>query len=109
MSRICTALDEDQPCTCRAMPGQQFCSGHHPRPFDYRRCAYFNRFGRQCAAIAIRGQDHCFTHSPRNHRAYRPAMPLIPRTQRQKAYARRHGFSDMPQPQTGFPEPPPME
>jgi hypothetical protein len=104
MSRICVAVDEGQSCTLRALPGQQFCSGHHPRAFEYRRCAYFTRLGRQCASLALRGQDHCFTHSPRNHRARRPAMPIIPRTQRQKAYARRHAFMYMPQPKTELPE-----
>jgi hypothetical protein len=36
-------------------------------------------------------------------------MPLVPRTQRQKAYARSRIFSYMPHPQTGFPQPTPME
>lgn len=109
MPRFCTGIDNGLRCTYRAMPGQLFCYGHHPHPYEATRCAYFNRFGEHCRSLAMRGQDHCFTHSPRNHRARRPAMPLVPRTQRQKAYARSRIFSYMPHPQTGFPQPTPME
>ncbi|HEX4309073.1 MAG TPA: hypothetical protein VHZ25_03540 [Acidobacteriaceae bacterium] len=104
MPRFCTGVYDGHPCTYRAMPGRLFCCGHDPHAFDYQRCAYFNRLGEPCRSLAMRGQDHCFTHSPRNHRARRPAMPLIPRTQRQKAYAKRRIFTYLPHPKTGVPE-----
>lgn len=105
MSRFCTATDigptgQPEPCPARALPGQSFCYSHHPNPTAYPRCEFFNRLGCQCGAIAIRGHNHCFTHSPRNHRATQPAIPLIPRTRRQKAAARRILLSHMPQLET---------
>ncbi|HKO10698.1 MAG TPA: hypothetical protein VJV22_01925, partial [Acidobacteriaceae bacterium] len=68
----------------RALPGTQFCAGHSP-DWDYRPCLYFNRRGRPCRGSALRGQDHCFSHSKRNRRATRPPIPLVPRTRRRKA------------------------
>jgi hypothetical protein len=97
MPRFCTALNEGQPCTFRALPGQLFCYGHHPNPIEPRQCAYFNRKGQRCRSITLRGQDCCFTHSPRNRRATSPAIPLVPRTRRQKAQARWLIFSNLPQ------------
>lgn len=87
MSRFCTALLEDgQPCSCRALPGRNFCLGHLPdTSYVFRRCQYFSRKGQPCRGVPIRGQDHCFTHSPRNRRAERPPIPLRPRTQRNKS------------------------
>ena len=89
MSRFCTAQDEGQPCSRRALPGQSFCYGHHPKPFAPRRCEYFNLRGERCGSLTLRGQDHCFTHSPRNHRLARPAVPLIPRTRTARTRTRR--------------------
>ncbi len=106
MPRLCTAIHDGQPCTYRARPGQLFCAGHNPRTFVTRPCHYFNRRGRPCANTAILGHDHCFTHSPRNRRAKRPSVPLVPRTRRQRAQAKSFGFRQMPQPPTTVPEVP---
>ena len=111
MSRFCTAQDEGQPCGRRALPGQSFCYGHHPKPFAPRRCEYFNLRGERCGSLTLRGQDHCFTHSPRNHRLARPAVPLIPRTRtrRSKAGLASFLFNNMPASPTGLPQPLPHE
>lgn len=87
MPRYCTALLEDgQRCDYRALPGKQFCCGHLPdTSYLYRPCAYFNRRGQPCGGCAMRGQDHCFTHSKRTRRATRKPISLVPRTRRRKA------------------------
>lgn len=97
MPRFCTALENGWPCPCRALPGRPFCCGHNPLPSPSRRCVYFTRDGRHCASLAILGQDHCFTHSPRNRRARRPAIPIIPRTRRQRAQAKWFLLNNMPE------------
>jgi len=97
MPRFCTALDQNRPCPCRALPGQLFCYAHHPHPVIPRQCEYLNRKGHRCRSLALRGQDHCFTHSPRNRRAAHPPIPIVPRTRRQKAQARWLIFSNLPQ------------
>ena len=100
MSRFCTALDQGQRCVCRALPGKDLCYGHHLAllgpPTPIRRCAYFSLRGEPCRASAMRGQDHCFVHSPRNQRRKLPATPLQPRTRRQRAYIKALIFSRMP-------------
>ncbi len=95
MPRSCIALHEGQRCGARARPGQDFCFQHHPHPFVARQCEYFNRLGERCRCTVIRGQNHCFTHSPRNRHATRPAIPIVPRTRRQKAQARLFIFSNL--------------
>ncbi len=104
MPRFCTALDAGQPCSCRALPGQAFCCGHHPQPVVYRQCEYLNRSSQRCRSLSLRGQDHCFTHSPRNRRALRPAIPIVPRTRRQKAQAKWLLFNGLPQSKRALPE-----
>ena len=104
MPRFCTAIRQGQLCTSRARPGQLFCAGHHPHTFDPRPCLYYNERGQRCRAIALLGQDHCFAHSPRNRRAKRPAIPLIPRTRRQKEQAKWLVFFNLPHTQTGLPQ-----
>ena len=96
MPRFCTALDEGQPCTYRALSGQRFCCGHQPQGLANHQCEYFNRRGERCRALTMRGQDHCFSHSPRNRRAKSPAVPINPRTRCQKARRNRLIFSNMP-------------
>lgn len=90
MPRVCTArLDDGRRCDYRALPYGNFCSVHLPEgDIVFRPCRYFNRFGHPCQARAIRGQDHCFSHSPRNRRAKDEAIPLAPRTRRQKDRAK---------------------
>jgi hypothetical protein len=83
MPRYCTAIDpgpngQPERCTCRAQPGQRFCCGHNPNPTAYGECQYFNRRGERCRAITLRGQDHCFTHSPRNRARTTPPSPSNP-------------------------------
>ncbi len=97
MPRFCTALHQGRPCTFRALPGQLFCYGHHPDPVESRRCEFFNRNGQRCRSTTLRGQNCCFTHSPRNRRAKQPAIPLTPRTRRQKAQAKWLIFINLPQ------------
>jgi hypothetical protein len=87
MPSLCTALHNGRPCSRRALAGQDYCWGHRPRARAYSQCAYFTRWGQRCRCDAMRGQDHCFTHSPRNRRARQPAIPIVPRTRRQKAAA----------------------
>ena len=72
MPRFCTAVDDGQRCTYRALPGQRFCCGHHPNPVEPRLCEYLNIRGARCSSLAMRGQDHCFAHSPRNRRRQSP-------------------------------------
>jgi len=105
MPRFCTAPYEGGRCSTRALPSQAFCAGHHPTWALPPDCRYFNRRGQQCRALALRGQDHCFTHSPRNRRVRRPAIPLVPRTRRQKAQARWFVLSILPQCSTSHPQP----
>jgi hypothetical protein len=102
MPRFCTALEEGQPCATRALPGQRFCYGHHPKPPAVHQCEYFNQNGQRCRCSTLRGQSHCFSHSPRNRRANRPATPIIPRTRSQKARARWLIFKNLPQWQMGL-------
>jgi hypothetical protein len=102
MPRFCTALHQGQPCTRRALPGQPFCYGHHPSPGETRQCEYFSRKGQQCRSTTLRGQNHCFTHSPRNRRAKQPAIPIQPRTRRQKAQVKWLIFINMPQSKTAL-------
>jgi hypothetical protein len=97
MPRFCTALHQGRPCTFRALPGQLFCYGHHPNPADSRQCEFFNRKGHRCRSTTLRGQNCCFTHSPRNRRATHPPTPLAPRTRRQKAQAKWLIFINLPQ------------
>ena len=97
MPRFCTAIHNGCPCPYRARPGVAFCWAHSPQPWLYRQCAFFTRSGRRCRSAAMRGHDHCFTHSPRNRRARQPAIPVLPRTRRQTAQARPCAFSDLPQ------------
>ena len=96
MPRFCTALDHGQPCTTRALPGQAFCYGHHPRRRAWTQCAFFNRKGDRCGCFTMRGQDHCFTHSPRNGRVRHKPIPIVPRTRRQKIEAKWLIFSNLP-------------
>jgi hypothetical protein len=96
MPRFCTAIVDGQRCPGRTRPGHAFCMSHSEDADVFRRCQYFNRHGQQCRATPIRGQDHCFTHSRRNHRAKLPAIPIIPRTRRQKALAKWFCFNAMP-------------
>jgi hypothetical protein len=97
MPRFCTALHQGQLCTRRALPGQLFCYGHHPNPVESRRCEFFNRYGQRCRSTTLLGQNCCFTHSPRNRRAKSPAIPIHPRTRRQKAQANWLIFMNLPQ------------
>ena len=78
MPRFCTALHQGQPCSRRALPGQLFCYGHHPSPGETRQCEFYNRKGQRCRSITLRGQNCCFTHSPRNRRAKSPPTPTPP-------------------------------
>ena len=95
MPHPCTALDNGRPCSRRALAGQSYCWSHRPRARVYLQCAYFTRFGQRCRCETMRGQDHCFTHSARNRRARLAPIPMVPRTQRQKAQARRFIFSSL--------------
>jgi hypothetical protein len=104
MPRFCTALHEGQPCPARATPGQRFCYVHRPQPHVSRRCEYFNRKGQPCRSTTLLGQNYCFTHSPRNRRATRPALPIVPRTRRQKAQVRWLIFINMPKSKSALPE-----
>ena len=101
MPRFCTALNEGRPCTFRALPGQLFCYGHHPSPDESRRCEYYNRKGQRCRSITLRGQNCCFTHSPRR-RAACPAIPTHPLTRRQKAQAKWLIFINLPHTKTAL-------
>lgn len=96
MSRFCTALHEGQPCGYRARPGRAFCYGHDPRSYEYQPCQYFNRRGQQCRNLALRGQDHCHAHSPRYCRLELGALPVNPRTRRQKERVKWLLISNMP-------------
>ncbi len=96
MSRFCTALCEGWPCGYRARPGRNFCCGHDPHQYDYQQCQYFNQRGQQCRNLALRGQDHCFAHSPRYCRMKGGAIPVTPRTKRQKERAKWLLISNMP-------------
>ena len=49
----------------------------------------------------LRGQNCCFTHSRRNRRAARTAIPIHPRSRRQKAQANWLIFINMPQSKKG--------
>jgi hypothetical protein len=109
MSRFCTALCEGQPCGRRALPGQPFCCGHQPHPYTPHQCEYFNQRGQRCRAFTLCGQDHCFAHSPRNRRARRPAVPIVPRTRRPRDQARWFIFSNMPESQKTLLEALPMQ
>jgi hypothetical protein len=109
MPRFCTAIDQGQRCPGRTRPGQPFCGGHHPRTFDPRPCLFFTQQGYPCRATAIRGQEHCAAHSPRNRRAKRPAVPLIPRTRRQRAQVKWILFRGMPQSSIDLPQVPPWQ
>ena len=102
MPRFCTALHQGLPCTRRALPDQLFCYGHHPNPVESRRCEFFNRKGQRCRSTTLRGQSHCFTHSPRNRRATQPPVPIVPRTRRQKAQVKWRIFINMPQSKTAL-------
>jgi hypothetical protein len=99
MPRFCTALLPDgNPCNFRALPGKALCCGHaHPGESPFRPCHYFNRRGQPCRGWAMRGQDHCFVHSRRNRRAKAPAVPLVPRTRRQRDRAMWLVFRGLPQ------------
>ena len=96
MPRFCTALDEGQPCTTRALAGQAFCFIHHPAYVEARRCAYLTLSGQPCHSFALRGQDHCFNHSPRNRRTKYPPVPLVPGKNAKRARARWFVLSRMP-------------
>jgi hypothetical protein len=87
MPRYCTALlDDGQRCDYRALPGKQFCCGHlTDTSYLDRHCAYLNRRGKPCRGWALRGQDHCFTHSKRNRRATRKPIPIAPHVRPRKA------------------------
>ena len=97
MPRVCTALlDEGRRCDNRALPYGNVCSAHLPEgAMHLRPCRYFNRSGHPCRAQAIRGQEHCFTHSPRNRRAKQEPVPLVPRTRRQMQRAKWLIFSNL--------------
>jgi hypothetical protein len=99
MPRFCTSrLPDGSRCTTRALPGKSLCCGHaHPGEWVFRPCGYFNRLGEPCRGWAIRGQDHCFVHSRRNRRAKALAVPLVPRTRRQRARAMWLLFKGLPQ------------
>lgn len=105
MPRFCTAIDHGHRCPVRTRPGQRFCAGHAPVPYIPNPCAYRTQSGRPCRSVALRGQDFCFTHSRHNHRARRPATPIIPRTRRQKALANYLESIGLPHTKTGLPEP----
>ncbi|HEX3662526.1 MAG TPA: hypothetical protein VHU89_13910 [Acidobacteriaceae bacterium] len=85
MPRFCTAIHGRRRCPIRALPGQLFCTGHHPHPLLPRPCAYQTQSGAPCRSHALRGQDNCFTHSRHNHRATQRPVPLIPRTRRRNS------------------------
>ena len=97
MPRFCTAIEEGRRCPGRARPGQPFCAGHDPHTFDPRPCLYFNLRRGPCLGIAIRGQDHCFAHSPRNRIAKRSPLPLIPRGRYPSTQTKLPVFNEMPQ------------
>lgn len=104
MPRFCTAIDAGRRCPIRTRPGHPFCAGHQPEPFLPQPCAYRTRAGQPCRCPAMRGQDHCFTHSRRNRRARGPAIPIIPRTRRQKAIDKWLESMGLPQPKTALPQ-----
>ena len=109
MSRFCTAASASQPCGRRALPGQSFCYSHHPTRVAPRPCGYFNLRGEPCCSPALRGQDHCFTHSPRNHRLREPALPIVPRTRRQRARLAARLFYNLPESLRTLPNLPPVQ
>ncbi len=79
MPRFCIALFRGQPCPAGLSPVSTFAVGHlTPSAPVPRPCGYINPKGEPCRAFALRGQDHCFVHSPRNHRAKQPLTPLSP-------------------------------
>jgi len=96
MSRFCTALFEGYPCGRRSRPGRNFCYGHDPDRDEFGSCQYYNQRGQQCRNMPLRGQDHCFVHSPRYCRDKRGAIPVTPRTERQKSRVKWLLISNMP-------------
>ena len=80
MPRFCTAaIGGGHTCSCRAVPGKSFCSGHDPNRVLHRPCSYVTAEGQFCRATALRGQNHCFAHGPRNSRRRHPAVRRPPR------------------------------
>ncbi len=105
MPRYCTAIVHGRRCPTRTRPGQPFCAGHAPDPFLPQPCAYRTRTGRACRSHALRGRDHCFSHSRHNHRAPCRPTPILPRTRRQKALDKWLESIGLPQPKTALAEP----
>ena len=95
------ALSPQPPVRCgrRTRPGHSFCTGHSPDLYQARRlCQYHNRLGAQCRATPIRGQDHCFAHSPRNRSALHAPLPLAHWPQSAKPRFAAFAFSNLAQP-----------
>lgn len=92
MTGLCTALGNQGFCLRPTLPGDTLCPDHRLHPPLYRQCEYYTLPGWRCLGITLRGQDHCFTHSPRNRRTRRKALPVLPRTRRQRAQVKWRVF-----------------